>query len=357
MQSKTFPSSLLRVSEPPWFNFPLAFSLFSPPRFAHNAAMIDLAALSSLFKAVGDPLRLRILQFIRHEELSVGELVRILELPQSTVSRHLKALKEQGLVADRPIGSATFYRASLEADLGNGDTALRDAIDRLLAAPLPAPEQARLGRVLALRETEGDDFFDRVGLRWDALREQAFGPLFHLEALARLLPRDLTVAALGSGTGYLLPLLGSHFRRVIAVDMSRQMLDLARRRVEEAGLANVDLRHGTIEQLPIAAAEIDLALALIILHHLADIEQALAGIHAVLRPGGRLLAVELRPYENERFRVRMSDRRPGIDPARMAEWLKSAGFRDIYRWDFPETSAAEHDLAPLPKLYGMIATR
>ncbi len=320
---------------------------------------MDLASLSAMFKAVGDPARLRLLHLLSHEELSVGELVRILDMPQSSISRHLKALKEQGLAADRPIGAATFYRASVEADLGDGDTELRDSLNRLLRQnDLPDADRRRLERVLAMRHApEGEEFFDRIGARWDALREHAFGPTFHLEALVRLLPRALDVADLGAGTGYLLPLLGSHFRRVIAVDMSQQMLDVARRRLDEAGIGNVDLRRGTIESLPLKRAEVDLVLALILLHHVDDIPAVLGRIHHALKPGGRLLIVDFQPHANERFRVAMADRRPGLEKKQLVEWLKAAGFGDVSGWDYPHDPHPEHDLAPLPRLYGLVAVR
>ncbi len=318
---------------------------------------MDLSSISALFKAVGDPARLRLLHLLSQQELSVGELVRILELPQSSVSRHLKSLKEQGLVADRSIGAATFYRASIAADLAEEETALRDMLDQLLRRePLPESDRARLERALAFRESEGGEgFFDRIGVRWDALREHAFGPSFHLEALVRLLPRELKVADLGSGTGYLLPLLGSHFSRVIAVDMSPQMLELARRRVEEAGLTNVELRRGSIEELPLAPAEVDLVLALILLHHVDDIAAVFAAVRQALRPGGRLLLVDFYPHSNERFRSAMGDRRLGLDRAQLERWLGEAGFTRTEGWDWPHDPHPEHDLAPLPRLFGLIA--
>jgi ArsR family transcriptional regulator len=321
--------------------------------------MMDLAALSSQFKAIGDASRLRILHLLAREELSVGELVRILEWPQSTVSRQLKPLREQGLVVDRPVGAATYYQAVLEADLGSGEAALRDALLRLLReTPLPPVDQARLDRVLALRESEsGQAFFDRIGLRWDALREECFGPTFHLEAFMHLLPCAWTVADLGTGTGYLLPILGRHFARVIGVDMNQPMLELARRRVEEAGVANVELREGRLEALPLADGEVDLAVCLVMLHHLEDVPAALAEVARTLKPGGRVLIVELEPYDNERFRVAMADRRPGIEPGQMRDWLREMGFRAPEFWDLPEAPRPEHELSPIPRLYGMVATR
>ncbi|HPK00982.1 MAG TPA: metalloregulator ArsR/SmtB family transcription factor [Candidatus Sumerlaeota bacterium] len=320
---------------------------------------METAPLSSLFRTLGDPLRLRLLHILSVEELTVSEIVRVLELPQSTVSRHLKALRERGLLADRPVGSATFYRASLAAELGNGDTLLRDTLATMLReTPLPPADRARLEQVLALREAEGGEFFDRMAHRWDALREACFGPTFHFEAFLHLLPAPWRVADLGTGTGYLLPALGRRFRKVIGVDRSASMLELAGRRVAATGLTNIELRVGELEgRLPLRAGEIDLAVAMILLHHLHDVAAALRSIHRALKPGGRLLLVEILPHENEAFRARMADRRPGIDPDQMRRWLTEAGMREIERWDYPFDAHPEHELAPLPGLYGMTAVK
>lgn len=325
-----------------------------------DMVMMDFVALSSHFKAIGDPVRLRILHLLAHQELSVGELVRIVDLPQSTVSRQLKPLREQGLIVDRPVGSATYYQAAPEAGEGNGEAALRNVLLRLLRETEPAGgDRERMERIVALRQNDedGQEFFDRIGLRWDAMREECFGPTFHLEALLHLLPEEWTVADLGTGTGYLLPVLGRHFARTIGIDLNRQMLELARRRVNEAGARGVDLREGRLEDLPLADGEVDLAICMVMLHHLEDVPAALGEIWRALRSGGQLLIVELHAHENERFRLAMADRRAGIAPGQMQEWLRSAGFGSVQHWDMPPAAGVEHELAPIPRLYGMLARR
>ncbi len=322
---------------------------------------LNLTSLANLFRAMGDPLRLRILHLLCVEELTVGELVRVLALPQSTVSRHLKMLREEGLLTDRPEGNATFYRAALQADPDTGEASVREALQTQMDRDsLPPADLSGLERVLLMRDTEREGFFDRIGLHWDTLREDCFGASFHLEAFLHLLPASWHVADLGTGTGYLLPVLARRFARVTAVDDSAPMLDLARHRLETEApetAGKVILCHGNLEQLPLDSNDTDLAVALLMLHHLSDIHTALREVHRVLRPGGQLLVVELHPYNNEPFRLRMADRRPGLDPCDLRSALAEAGLTVTSEWDVPAPSRPEHDLAPLPRLYGMVAER
>lgn len=288
----------------------------------------------------------------------MGELVRILDLPQSSVSRQISVLREQGLLSSRPAGPATYYRTNLESEVGDGETELRDALTDLLHnAELAPADQRALERVLAARGGEGEQFFDRIGLRWDSLREECFGPTFHLEAFIALLPQEWTVADLGTGTGYLLPILGRHFKRVIGVDNSNAMLELARKRVEEAGVVeHVELQAGELEKLPVKSASVDLALAVLMLHHLPDVEVALREVRRILKPGGKLMVVEIHEHQNEAFRVRMADRRPGIAPAQLESWMRESGLQPVSTWDLPPHEHADHELAPIPALYASIAS-
>jgi len=347
--------------KPPRPTWLFSFDMQGPVIISFNPdmGMIKLNQISAWFKSVGDPMRLRMLHLLTREELAVGEIVRILDLPQSTVSRHLKALREAGLVADRPMGPSAYYRATLVAEAGDGgEASVHDALADLLARTDLAPvDRRRLDEALAMRASQGDDFFDRMGLRWDALRESCFGRTFHLEALVHLLPREWTVADLGVGTGYLLPTLARHFRRVIGVDVSRPMLELSAHRAGEGGLENVELRHGRLEALPLADGEIDLAIALLIIHHVSDVRLVTEEIARALRSGGRLLAVEIHPHDNEGFRQHMADRHRGLAPEQLAQQLRAADFERIDHWDYPYLDRPEHELAPLPPLYALVATK
>ncbi len=320
---------------------------------------MDHVSASSLLRAVADPVRLRLLHLLHAQELSVGELVRILELPQSSVSRHIKALRAENLLLDRASGPTTYYRATLNADLANGQGRLRQTFAEMLPADeLPAADRERLDRVLALRAAEHGQFFNQIGLQWDALRESCFGTSFHLEAFLTLLPTEWTVADLGTGTGYLLPHLARHFQRVIAVDSSAPMLKLAEQRVVENNPnLKVEFHEGRLEALPLRNSEVDLALLILMLHHLINLDDAIAELHRVTRPGGQILLVDFYLHNNAAFQARMADERPGIDCVDLHAVLAEAGFVEIRQHFIGQPNLPDHELAPLPRLYAVTAKR
>ncbi len=320
---------------------------------------MDHLSVSLLLRAVADPIRLRLLHLLHTEELSVGELVRVVDLPQSNVSRHLKALRGEGLVTDRAVGPATYYRATLNAEVANGQGRLRQTLAEMLSPEqMSAADRDRMDHVVALRATEQGQFFNQIGLQWDALRESCFGAAFHLEAFMTLLPNEWTVADLGAGTGYLLPHLARHFNRVIAVDSSAPMLELAERRVG-AGRngTSIEFHEGRLEKLPLANADVDLALLVLMLHHLPQLDEAVAELSRVTRPGGRLLIVDFLPHKNSTFQVRMADERAGVDPDDLSDRLARAGFEDVIRHELGQPDLPGHELAPLPPLYAITARR
>jgi len=276
-----------------------------------------------LFKALGDGTRHLIMQVLSHQELAVNELVEVLGLPQSTVSRHLRVLRQAGLIGDRREGVTVYCRAHPEA--GKEDPIAGSICRGLQDEVLPTEVATRVETALTRRRQRSSTFFDERGEKWDELRRGCFGQEFPLEALLGLLPGEWVAADLGTGTGYLLPALGRAFRRVIAVDSNASMLDRARRRVTDQELGNVDVRWGELEALPIEAGQIDLAVAVLVLHHVSDPAHALAEIARVLRPGGRLLIVELAEHQDEELRQAMGDLWMGFSPARLSTMSQEVG--------------------------------
>jgi ArsR family transcriptional regulator len=261
----------------------------------------------------------------RHE-LTVSELCTILQLPQSTVSRHLRLLSDANWVTSRRDGTSRYYALSLD-----GVNGLRAQIWDLTRSQMSgrAIEQdaRRLGRVLTGRREASQQFFATSAGQWDRLREELFGRDVVPSALLGLLPSDWTIGDLGCGTGALLPVVASHVAHVVGVDASAEMLAAARTRVSD--LANVDLRQGSLEALPLPDASLDAALLALVLHHVPSPAEALAEAGRVLKPGGRLLIIDMTSHDREEYRQRMGHVWLGFSEDQISRFLTQAGFSGI----------------------------
>lgn len=311
-----------------------------------------------LFRAMADNTRRRLLRVLSENELSVSELVEVLDQPQSTVSRHLKMLREAGFIVDRRRGttvmSAMVPRQSVP---DNGSADLRERlVEWVETEPLDKGARLRLRRVLKRRGNGGADFFESVGTRWDQLRIDAFGQAFHFEAMTSLLPSEWTVADIGTGTGYLLPILADRFRQVIAVEPVDAMLAAARQRPELKSVRNVDFRGGWLDDLPIDTSQVDLAIASLVLHHVAEPAEALKELRRIVKASGRLLVIEQKTHENTAFRDRMGDRWWGFEPKTLARWVRSAGFADVEVKELTATVGANSQADSPPVLFVLTAT-
>ncbi len=280
-----------------------------------------------MFRAMGDVTRLKMLTVLAQHELGVSELVEVLDQPQSTISRHLKVLKDTGLVWVRRIGASTLYGMVDTTTAPSGNNLTVNLLSWARSQPVSSVIDRRLQTVLCRRRDRHGAFFSQLGRRWDTLREESFGAAFHLEAFISLLPNEWTVADIGTGTGYLLGPLATHFKHVIGVDPVDEMLQVASERVSTASLKNVELRKGDLANLPLEDNSLDLAIALLVLHHVPSPQTALAEIRRAVKPGGHLLIVEQAPHENQTFFNRMHDRWWGFEPSELSEWLNGHAFK------------------------------
>ena len=301
-----------------------------------------LASAPSLldsFSALSDATRCRMLWLLDRHELTVSELCTILQLPQSTVSRHLRLLADADWVTSRRDGTSRYYALSLD-----GVSGPRAQIWELTRSQMSgrAIEQdaRRLARVLAGRREASQQFFASSAGQWDRLREELFGRDIVPNALLGLLPSEWTIGDLGCGTGALLPILATHVSRVVGVDASTEMLSAARARV--SGLTNVEVRDGSLEALPLADASLDAAVLALVLHHLPSPAEALAEAARVLKPGGRLLIVDMTSHDREEYRQRMGHVWLGFSDEQMSKFLTHAGF----------TGIRTHALSPAPEAKG-----
>ena len=278
-------------------------------------------------RAAGEPSRLRILALLAREELAVLEICKVLDQSQPRVSRHLRLLAEAGLVERFPDGAWVFYRPAADGEC-------RTLADRVLAAvdgtdPVLVRDAERLEAVRGERRTAADQYFARNAATWDEIRS-----LHVAEDRVEAVIRDATgpgpfhrLVDLGTGSGRMLTLLGPRATSCLGLDLSQQMLNVARARVEAARLPACDLRHGDIfaTRLPDGCA--DLVVVHQVLHYLGDPAAAVREAGRLAAPGGRLVIVDFAPHALEVLREQHQHRRLGFSAPEMKRWLSAAGLR------------------------------
>lgn len=281
-----------------------------------------------VLRAAGEPTRLRILALLALEELSVMELSGILEQSQPRVSRHLKLMSEAGLIERFPDGAWVFYRLPAEG----ARRKLADAVlDLLNETGQPERDFQRLEDVRAERETNAAAYFERIAPRWDEIRS-LYAPEASVEAAVERAagpgPFD-RVVDLGTGSGRMLTLLGRRAKMSIGLDLSQQMLNIARSNVSRAGLEKVELRHGDIFATRLPSQSADLVVVHQVLHYLSDPAAAVAEAARLVSQGGRLLIVDFAPHALEFLRTEHQHRRLGFADEEMARWLDEAGLQSV----------------------------
>jgi ubiquinone/menaquinone biosynthesis C-methylase UbiE len=296
--------------------------------------------------ALNDPVRLRVLRLLDREELSVGELARALQLPQSTVSRHLKLLHEGGWAIKRAEGTASLYRVA-EPSLDESRRELwqvaREQMTRPPLSPTFQQDDARLAGVLAERATDSRTFFGRVAGEWDHLRRELFGERFTAEALLGLLDPAWVVADIGCGTGNVSDQIAPYVRKVIAIDREPAMLESARKRLKH--WQNVEFRQGDLAGLPLKDDEVDAAIVVLVLHHVHDPSAAVADIARALKRGGQLLIVDMVTHDRASYHHTMGHVHLGFDEKQTKAWARSAGLTlTRYHRLRPETQTSGPDM-------------
>jgi ubiquinone/menaquinone biosynthesis C-methylase UbiE/DNA-binding MarR family transcriptional regulator len=278
--------------------------------------------------ALGDTARSRLLVLLEEGELTVSELVQTLRLPQSTVSRHLKVLADDGWVTSRTSGTSRFYR--LSHDLDAEATELWALVRKdVVAAGLTAEDKERGRIVRSARRDRSREFFASKAGQWDALRDELFGAHSETLGLLGLLDPDFVVGDLGTGTGAFISAISQHVAKVIGVDASPEMLEAAGERLSH--LHNIGLRLGDLECLPIESGELDLAVMSLVLHHVPEPDQALCEAARALKPGGRLIVVDMRAHDREDYLEDMGHQWPGFSEEQLGEWIGTAGLT-TYRY-------------------------
>lgn len=289
--------------------------------------------------SLADATRARMLRLVERHELAVAELCSVLQLPQSTVSRHLKVLADDGWLSVRSDGPSRFYHLAQD-DLDPAARRLWALLrEQTSQSPVAEQDDQRLASVLAGRQTRSQAFFTSVAGQWDRLRGELFGQRFDLAALAGLFDDQWVVGDLGCGTGQIAETVAPFVARVIGVESSRAMLAAARRRL--SSVKNIELRHGDLGALPIDDGTLDAAVISLVLHHVAEPAAVFREVARVLRPSGRLLLIDMSKHDRAEYRQQMGHVWLGFDRSQVLGWLEEAGFAHARLQPLPVASGAK----------------
>ncbi len=299
---------------------------------------------------LADPTRCRMLLLLEKHELTVGELCAVLQMPQSSVSRHLKTLADADWVTSRRDGTSRCY-SMLTEDLDAGAGRLWPLIrEQVVSTSGAAHDERRLKSVLSKRRAKSQAFFASAAGQWDRLREELFGDTFCLWSVLGLIDATIVVGDLGCGTGQLSSTIAPYVERVIAVDASEDMLVAARQRLSDAG--NVDVRRGELEALPLERGELDVAMLSLVLHYSPDPARALGEVARVVRPGGRVLVVDMLPHDREEYQQQMGHVWLGFSEKQITKFLTGAEFDGVRVRALPADPDAKG-----PALFAAVARR
>lgn len=279
-------------------------------------------------KAVADPMRLRILAVMaEEEELSVGEVQEIVQSGQSSVSRNLAILRDAGFVQDRKEGTSVYFglRPEMPDDAAGLFRSLRDGVLELAEAKA---DRARLAECLRRRIARSRDYFESIAGDWERIRKSYFDDRVTSLAIEKLLPRDLTVADVGCGTGSLSFELARFSNRVIGFDLSKEMIRRAKRHARERGFQNVEFRLGDAENLPVQTGSMDGAFCVMVLHFLTNPERAVRELCRMTRGRGSAIIVDLVPHQQTWMRDEMAHRHLGFGGDEIYAWFEAAGAKD-----------------------------
>jgi ubiquinone/menaquinone biosynthesis C-methylase UbiE len=295
-----------------------------------DSAQLPFSALTATLKAAGEATRLRLLLLIAEAELTVSDLTAILRQSQPRLSRHLRLLAEAGLVQRYREGSWAFFRLGERgsaADIARALIARLDPND-----PIIARDRERLAAVRAARAAAAQNYFRRHAAEWDRIRRLHVADAAVEEAIRAALG-DAPIRSLldlGTGTGRMLELFADDIESGLGLDLSLDMLALARARLDRAGLKHCSIRHGDIYDLALPRDSFDVVIVHQVLHFLDDSARALREAARVLRPGGRLLVVDFAPHDLEFLREEHAHRRLGFAAETVQQWMQAAGL-DVVR--------------------------
>lgn len=311
----------------------------------NGGGKLGFEALNTALKAAGEETRLRVLALLAEAELTVSDLTDILRQSQPRISRHLKLLVEAGLVERFREGTWAFFRL---AEHGAGADVARALIERLEPGDQTVRrDHERLASVRQARAVAAQAYFRAHAAEWDRIRKLHVADEAVEEAIRAALSEKpfRSLLDLGTGTGRMLEMFGPDIERGLGLDLSLDMLLLARDRLERAGLRNCSVRQGDIYDLPLAKGSFDVVILHQVLHFLDDGARAIREAARVLRPGGRLLVVDFAPHEQEFLREQFAHRRLGFAPETVTQWITASGLEPVMHKSLAPEPGSESKIA------------
>jgi len=299
-------------------------------------------ALAQLLASISDPARLRMLRLLSFHELSVGEIAKIFQFPQSSASRQLKILSDAGWIIKRTEGTTALFHLAAD-QLPTASQGIWTALNSELKPSPDLDEDDR--RVLAIlddRKTDSINYFGRVRGEWDHVRADLFGGRFTSAALLALIHPNWVIADVGCGTGNAAELLSPMVEQVIAIDQSGPMLSAAKERLGTR--KNIRFIEAPVNHLPITDQSVDAAVCMLVLHHIEDVGAALKEIHRILRTprgGGILAVVDMVEHDRSEYRRTMGHRHQGFSKKTMLNLLGRAGFTGSVYYELPAEPEAK----------------
>ncbi|WP_422371087.1 ArsR/SmtB family transcription factor [Hoeflea sp.] len=290
-----------------------------------SVSPLSLEECVEVFKAAGEPTRLRLVALLSHGDLTVSEMTEVLGQSQPRISRHLKLLGEAGLVERYQEGAWAYFRLSR-------DGLRAKLMEEALAAASPsdphlARDAERLAAVKQARASRAESYFSANAASWNELRQMHISDERVEAEILKLIGRTPFdgLLDLGTGTGRMLELLSGRYRRAIGIDSSRDMLAIARAQLDEAGITHASVRQGDILNLPLDRESFDVVTIHQVLHFLHDPLPAISEAARMLRPGGRVVIVDFAPHDHEGLRIDHAHARLGFSHAQVGEWLEECG--------------------------------
>lgn len=290
--------------------------------------------ISDIYKALSDESRLRILNALQFGVFNVQELTSLLELTQPTISHHLKILSSAGLVSVEKTGTWAFYRLVQDESLPISGSIIQNLLKLLQSNELQSngstfkSDSTQIKKLLDSRRDKAKAFFDSAASQWKTLRSEIQGDASYFDEVQSLISSTESVLELGCGGGVFLDAITPRKGKTIAVDYSDAMLESAKKLLGKKA-DHIDFRLGYLEHLPIGDESVEVAISYMVLHHISDPRLVLSDTIRALKPGGKLIIVELSKHSNEHMRDKFSDLWLGFNPSEMKSWASDAGFEKV----------------------------